>query len=57
MAIGDAKENIRYRQAALFFKADAEYGTMVAECIGLDIARIKDLALMSQEERVDATRE
>jgi catalase len=54
--LGNAKENIQYRQTALFYKCDAEYGTRVAEGIGLDVARVKDLASMTQEERVELTR-
>ena len=29
--LGNAKQNIQYRQTALFYKADAEYGIRVAE--------------------------
>lgn len=50
-----AIERIQYRQAALFYKCDAEYGTRVAEGLGLDVARVAELAAMSQEERVAAT--
>ncbi len=50
-----AIERIQYRQAALFYKCDPEYGTRVAEGLGLDVARVAELAAMSQEERVRAT--
>jgi len=33
-----------------------EYGTRVAESIGLDAALVKELASMTQEERVKATK-
>jgi len=54
--LGGAQERIQLRQAAIFFKADAEYGTRVAEALGLDVARVKELAAMSQDERVAATK-
>ncbi len=54
--LGDANENIQYRQVALFYKCDVEYGTRLAENLKLDINRVKELASMSQEERVEATR-
>ena len=52
----DAKENIQYRQTALFYNCDVEYGTRVAESLKIDVNRVKELAAMSQEERVEATR-
>ncbi len=53
--LGGAKENIQYRQTALFYKADPDYGNRVADALDLDAARVADLASMSQEERVAAT--
>jgi len=53
--LGNAAERIQYRQTALFYKAHAEYGTRVAEGLGLDVARVKELAALSQAERVKAT--
>lgn len=50
-----ALKRIQYRQTALFYKADPDYGTRVAEALGLDIARVTELALMSDEERAAAT--
>lgn len=50
-----AQERIQYRQTALFYKAAVEYGTRVAEGLGLDLEKVKALAAMSQEERVKAT--
>jgi catalase len=55
--LGNAKKRIQLRQTALFYKADTEYGLRVAKGLGLDPARIESLAAMSQEERVEATRE
>ncbi len=52
----EAKENIQYRQTALFYKCDTEYGTKVAEGLGLDVNQVKDLAAMTQEELVEATK-
>lgn len=53
--LGNAKERIQYRQTALFYKCDVEYGMRVAKSLGLDVERVKDLAAMTQEERVKAT--
>ncbi len=54
--LGNAKQNIQYRQTALFYKADAEYGIRVAEGLKLDVERVKPLASLSQKERAEATR-
>ena len=51
-----AAQRIQYRQCAVFYKAHPEYGTRVAEGLGLDTERVKSLAAMSQEERVEATK-
>lgn len=53
--LGGAKKRIQLRQAALFAKADPEYGERVARGLGLDVGEVKRLAAMSQEERVRAT--
>jgi catalase len=52
-----ARKRIQMRQTAIFYKADSEYGTRVAEGLGLDVNEIAKLANMSQEERVIATAE
>lgn len=52
-----AIDRVKYRQAALFYKAHPEYGTRVAEGLGLDVNKVKSLAAMTQEERVKATAE
>ena len=54
--LGGAQKRIQLRQAALFHKADAEYGTRVAEALGLDVKQVEKLAAMTQEERVAATK-
>jgi len=54
-SLGQVPKPIQLRQCALFFKADADYGTRVAKGLGLDLAKVKKLAAMTQEERVAAT--
>jgi len=55
--ISNAQERIQYRQCAAFYKADKEYGSRVAEAIGLDLSKVKELSTMTQEERVEATKQ
>ena len=50
-----AQTRIQFRQTALFYKADPEYGSRVAEGLELDVKKIEQLAGMSQEDRVKAT--
>ncbi|MBN1271321.1 MAG: catalase [Candidatus Aminicenantes bacterium] len=50
-----ARKRIQLRQATVFFKADPEYGSRVAEELGLDKKEVERLAGMSQEERAKAT--
>jgi len=42
--LGGAKKEIQLRQTALFYKVHEEYGTRVAEGLGLDTAEVKRLA-------------
>ena len=51
----NAKQNIQYRQCALFYKADPDYGTRVAEGLNLDTGKVRHLAMMTQDERVKLT--
>jgi catalase len=51
----NAQKRIQLRQAAISYKADAEYGRRVAEGLGLDVKEVERLAAMSQEERAKAT--
>lgn len=53
--LGGAQKRIQLRQCAVFYKADADYGTQVAKGLGLNVSEVKKLAAMSQEERVKAT--
>lgn len=51
----NAQKRLQLRQTALFFLADQEYGSRVAQGLGLNLAEVKILAAMSQAERVKAT--
>jgi catalase len=51
-----AEERIQYRQTALFYKAESEYGTRVANGLGLNLDKVKELSQMSLEERAEATK-
>jgi catalase len=46
---------IQLRQCALFYLTHEDYGSRVAQGLGLDMAEVKRLAGMTQEERVAAT--
>jgi catalase len=49
------QKRLELRQCAIFYKADTDYGTRVAEGLKLDVKEIESLASMSQDERVKAT--
>jgi len=53
--LGGAQKRIQLRQTAIFFKTDPDYGSRVAQGLGLDIGEVKKLAEMSAEERAAAT--
>ena len=53
--LGGAQKRIQLRQTAIFYKADKEYGSRVAEGLGLDVKEVERLAGMTQEERAEAT--
>lgn len=53
--LGNAQQRIQYRQTALFYKSNKEYGTKVAEGLKLNIDRVNKLSIMSQNDRVKAT--
>jgi len=55
--LGGAQKRIQMRQAALFYKADPDYGRHVAEGLELDVKEVERLAEMSQDERAKATQE
>ncbi len=51
----NAQKHIQLRQTALFYKSHEDYGTKVAQALGLEINEVKKLADMTQEERSAAT--
>ncbi len=51
----NAQLRLQLRQTALFYKAHADYGTQIAKALGIDLNKVKELAAMSQEERVKNT--
>jgi catalase len=53
--LGNAQKRIQLRQAAIFMKADLEYGRRVAEGLGLDVKEVERLTEMSQRQRMEAT--
>jgi catalase len=53
--LGNAQKRIQLRQCALFYKADPDYGTRVAKGLNLDIEKVKKLAAMTQQQRVEVT--
>lgn len=53
--LGGAQTRIQFRQAALFYKADPEYGTKVAEGLGLKVSKVAELADMEDERRAELT--
>ncbi|MBP3512416.1 MAG: catalase [Prevotella sp.] len=48
-------DNVRYRHAAHCYLAEPEYGIRLAHALGLDLERVRQLAAMSEEERLAAT--
>jgi catalase len=53
--LSNANENLQYRQCALFYKADEDYGKRVAEGLKIDINKVKQLSELSQDERIEKT--
>jgi catalase len=53
--LGNALGRIQRRQAALFYKADKDYGARVAAGLKLDLKKVELLAGLTQEERVRQT--
>jgi catalase len=53
--LGGAQKRIQMRQTSVFYKADAGYGSRVAQGLGLDVKEVERLANMSKEERARAT--
>ncbi|MDR1721626.1 MAG: catalase [Methanobrevibacter sp.] len=54
--LGNAQERIQYRQTALFYKAEPEYGEAVAKALNLDIKKVEKLSKLTPEERAEATK-
>ncbi|MBQ3106449.1 MAG: catalase, partial [Eggerthellaceae bacterium] len=50
-----AGENVKLRHAAHCYKADPEYGTRLAEALGLSVCEVEHLAALTHEERMVAT--
>ncbi len=53
--LANAQQRIQLRQAALFYKADQDYGRRVADQLGLDIKQVQRLAEMTPADRAKAT--
>jgi len=53
--LGGAQKRIQYRQTAVFYKADQDYGRRVAQGLKLDMNDIERLADMTHEDRAKAT--
>ncbi len=53
--LGGALTRIQLRQTSLFYKADTEFGRLVAEGLRLDFNEVKRLASLSQEDRAIET--
>jgi len=53
--LGGAQKRIQYRQCAIFYKADEEYGRRVAQGLNLNVEEVARLAGMSAEDRAQAT--
>jgi catalase len=53
--LGGARKRIQYRQCAVFYKADKDYGRRVAQGLKLDQKEVVRLAGLSAEERAKET--
>ncbi len=51
----NAAKRLQLRQTAIFYKANEDYGTRIAQSLELDVNEVRDLASVSQEERVRRT--
>jgi catalase len=51
-----ALKRIQYRRAAIFYKADLDYGKRGADGLGLDTKKVERLAEMSKEKRAEAAK-
>jgi catalase len=55
-SLKNARQNVQYRQCALFYKAESELAKRVNEKLSLDFDKIVELSKMSQEDRVKNTK-
>lgn len=53
--LGLAAPRVQYRQTALFYRAEPEYGKRMADKLGLDLKTVKKLSEMNKEDRAKAT--
>lgn len=53
--MGNARKRIQMRQAAIFLRADEDYGRRVAGGLKLDVKEVQRLARMTPEDRAAAT--
>lgn len=53
--LSNAQERIKLRQCAVFYKVDPDFGTRVAQGVGVDPTQVEKLAAMSDEARAEAT--
>jgi catalase len=53
--IAPVTENIKYRHAAHCLLADQEYGERLTAALGLDIAKVRELSALSNDELNKAT--
>ena len=53
--LSNAQIRIQYRQTALFYLTNNDYGTRVAKSLNLDLNKVIWLANLTQEERVEKT--
>ncbi|MGL4991592.1 MAG: catalase [Sarcina sp.] len=51
-----AMELVKYRETALFYKVNSEFGSKVANGLGLDLKKVEELSKLTQEELVNATK-
>ncbi len=54
-SLGGAIKRLQYRQTAIFYKADEGWAKRVSDALNLDFNRVKELAAMTQEDRIKAT--
>ena len=53
--LGGARKRIQYRQCAIFYKAEQEYGRRVAQGLKLELKEVARLAGISAEDRAKET--